>query len=77
MSGVASGAAAASPGAAAAGALARLFERTCFRHADDRRGLAGELADARYRPVPDGALGRPGQAWGVAGEPGHPDGAGL
>ncbi len=58
-------------GTSEAGALARLFERTCFRHVDDRRALAGELADARYRPVPDGTLARPGQAWGVAGEPGH------
>ncbi len=69
----ASGAATASSdaGVAAAGALARLFERTCLRHADDRRALAGELAASRYRPVPNGALARPGQAYAVDGEPGH------
>ncbi len=55
----------------AAAALARLFERTCFRHAGDRRALAGELADRRYHPGPDGALARPGRAFNVAGEPGH------
>ena len=62
---------AASSPSAAAGALARLFERTCFRHVGDRQALAAELANGRYRPAPGGALARPGRAFNVGGEPGH------
>ena len=61
----------ASPGSTEAGALARLFERTCFRHAGDHIALTAELANARYHAAPDDALARPGHAYRVDGEPGH------
>jgi hypothetical protein len=58
-----------------AAALARLFARSCFRHAGDRTGLRTSLLSQPFRPASDAAtarlLARPGQAYHVAGEPGH------
>ena len=62
-------------GRSEATALVQLFSRTCLLQAGHAQALRTILAGSSYRHLSDAAaaklLARPGQAFGVPGEPGH------